>query len=182
MSFLRSLFLVDYVVQVGRRISGPFKGSGKKKPAEARAGRDKPTARHAPSDDGTMVVGGSTPMSEGPHVAMLEGQNGIHEGEKFMLRPGRNTIGTAWANDVVLTDSRDYIDPEHAVIECRANGCVVSDLGSRFGTWLTNQQQITSEYRLEHDGELLQFGGLAFRFYVLGAGRKAGAGWSAPGT
>ncbi len=85
------------------------------------------------------------------------------------LRDKPITIGRQAGNVISVNDDR--LSRHHAVIERRADGCYVRDLGSRNGT-AVNNAMVVVEQKLEH-GDVVRAGSGVYRFYtgVPGGGK-----------
>ncbi len=56
------------------------------------------------------------------------------EGQVFLLRPDSTSIGSSSTNHICITDS--LVSPRHCLIQRELKQCRVTDLGSRFGTFV----------------------------------------------
>lgn len=77
------------------------------------------------------------------------------------LRYGVNTIGRGLDNSIVVEDDARSLSRHHAEIQLTDKGIFVTDLNSSNGTFV-NQTKIIQQKL--HDGDLVQFGSVVFKF------------------
>jgi len=82
----------------------------------------------------------------------------IRDGHEFLIKEGRNSVGRAADNDIVV--SHPSVSLNHCFIKVRINEVTVEDLGSENGTFI-NDTRITSA-NLE-PGQIFRIGNLEFR-------------------
>lgn len=110
------------------------------------------------------------------------------ESETIRLRMGSNTLGSDASNSVVLDD--ETIAARHARIICTTDRVLLSDMGSRNGTYLNQKQLPPNTPQPLHDGDEIMLGRVPLRFVVLrsvvvppppgGNGQDAGPGAEQP--
>ncbi|HET8632169.1 MAG TPA: FHA domain-containing protein, partial [Thermomicrobiales bacterium] len=86
-------------------------------------------------------------------------EDGPHAGRQFSIGGGGLTIGRQDGNDVVLDDAR--VSRQHARLESRDGGLVVTDLGSANGTRVNGRTIVGSQPL--RPGDVLQLGGTKLR-------------------
>lgn len=79
----------------------------------------------------------------------LEIVSGPHAGARFPLQMGKNQLGRAEENEIVLDDSS--VSRKHAAVERTPNTLTLADVGSRNGTKVGGER-ITQPVPLEHEG------------------------------
>lgn len=94
-------------------------------------------------DDKTEIF--SQSFQEFPCLEIVAGP---HAGSRFPLQMGKNLLGRAADNDIVLEDSS--VSRKHAVVERTPNTLSLTDAGSRNGTKV-NGEKISAAVPLEHD-------------------------------
>ncbi len=105
-----------------------------------------------------------------PCLEVLSGPSGEGGGGRFSVKPGKNFIGRARENDIVLGDTS--VSRRHALLELEPEGAKITDLGSRNGirVGLGKIQQATM---LAHKARL-KIGAYQFR-YLMEPAEAAGA-------
>lgn len=92
--------------------------------------------------------------------------------QKYHLESGRMCqIGRSLSNEVVVQDAE--VSRHHASVEVRGNDYVLSDAGSRNGTYL-NGAKINSPTKLKH-GDRIEVGNTAVHFHRPDSGLGVGA-------
>lgn len=92
------------------------------------------------------------PRAEGgPYLIIVQGP---HQGLKFPIAEGDNTIGRIMGSEVILEDQS--VSRRHAVVTRSREGLTVEDLGSKNGT-LVNTQPLTEKVTIGH-GDVIQIG------------------------
>ncbi len=86
-----------------------------------------------------------------------------NEGKAFLLRVGRNFIGSAAGAQIRL--GADRISPKHAIIACNGEVCILDDCLSETGTWL-NGSPVSEKTRLSHD-DVIQTGDVLWRLSLI---------------
>lgn len=100
----------------------------------------------------------SDPEPEGTLTFALIGLNGPVDGQTYELPVADIVVGRGDENDIVIGDVS--ISREHAVLEVRAQGMMVEDLGSSNGTFV-NDTRVAREPLM--DGDTLRFGNIEFQ-------------------
>ncbi len=73
------------------------------------------------------------------------------EPHEYVLKPGKTTLGRKPDNDIVIAD--DSASRLHAEIFCQGDLAVVSDLGSRNGTFV-NRERLSQPHNLRHEDQI----------------------------
>ena len=118
------------------------------------------------------VTPSAIPTKEDPRPvwATLEWVNeGPTKGTIFELRGALSHIGRGMHNDVRLQD--ESVSESHAKLQRREDGWYVVDMDSTNGTYVGGNR-VSGEKRLEGSPDV-RFGGMKFRFKVMGAGSAA---------
>ena len=89
-------------------------------------------------------------------------RKGDDKGKAFELREGRNTLGRAEGNDIILPDGS--ISSNHAEIFVEGEHLTVRDLGSTNGT-RRNEEKVMEA--VLHDNDELWFGTLSLRVEII---------------
>ena len=78
-------------------------------------------------------------------------------GKFYVLYEGKNNVGTASDNDIVLTDKK--VSGEHCriIFRTKSNYLFMKDCGSTNGTWL-NEEDILDEQMKLKDGDVIMIG------------------------
>ncbi len=95
-------------------------------------------------------------------VGWIVCMTGDQKGRDFRLVAGKNRIGTAADNDVVLTDQ--YLSSKHCTINYENGRYTVVDLDSTNGTYV-NQKRVTKEEIIDND--TIRLGRTELRFKAL---------------
>jgi hypothetical protein len=85
--------------------------------------------------------------------------NGQHKGEDFVLRIGKNVIGSAADVDVCLTDKK--VSRKHATIRYEAGEFQIVDLDSSNGTFV-NDEKVQKHDLIDND--IIKLGDIEFEF------------------
>ena len=131
-----------------------------------------PVAAPAPKVAEPVAAAAMTPAREDPRPvwATLEWVNeGPTKGTIFELRGALSHVGRGQHNDVRLQD--ESVSESHAKLQRREDGWYVVDMDSTNGTYVGGNR-VSGEKRLEGSPDV-RFGGMKFRFKVLGAGSAA---------
>ena len=102
--------------------------------------------------------GGSSDMKR-EVCGWLVALNGSHKGEDFVLRIGKNVIGSAADVDVCLTDKK--ISRKHATIRFEAGDFQIVDLDSSNGTHV-NDEKVQKHDLIDND--IIKLGDIEFEF------------------
>jgi len=78
----------------------------------------------------------------------------------YSLKNEINFIGRGGNNLINIPDN--YISKQHAVIRYTPNGLIISDLGSRNGTFLNGERILKGNYKILKDGDLIKIGNTDF--------------------
>jgi pSer/pThr/pTyr-binding forkhead associated (FHA) protein len=78
----------------------------------------------------------------------------------YSLKNEINFIGRGGNNLINIPDN--YISKQHAVIRYTPNGLIISDLGSRNGTFLNGERILKGSYKILKDGDLIKIGNTDF--------------------
>jgi len=108
------------------------------------------------------VSPGPPPQSQ-PIVGALTTFTRSKTGQAFLIREGRNYIGSAAGAQVRL--EWGDISPKHAVIACKADTFFIDDCLSETGTWL-NGKALAEKAALKHD-DVIQTGNVLWRFVTI---------------
>ena len=78
-------------------------------------------------------------------------------GSFFVIYEGKNVVGNASDNDIVLTDKK--VSGEHCriIFRAKSNYLFIKDCGSTNGTWL-NEEDILDEQTKLKDGDIITIG------------------------
>lgn len=118
---------------------------------------DEKTNKEVSEWDATLIKGEGTEKAEGeprqnvPYLLLVQGP---HQGQKFFLNPGDNTIGRTMGSEVLLEDQS--VSRQHAIVTQSREGWTVEDRGSKNGT-LVNGQRIAEKITIGH-GDVIQVG------------------------
>jgi hypothetical protein len=85
--------------------------------------------------------------------------NGTHKGEDFVLRIGKNVIGSAADVDVCITDKK--VSRKHATIRYEAGEFQIVDLDSSNGTFV-NDEKVQKHDLIDND--IIKLGDIQFEF------------------
>lgn len=138
-------------------------------PASAQSTAPVPSMPAAPAVPASPSTPAAAPTRDDPRpvLATLEWVNeGPTKGTMFDLRNALSHIGRGLHNDVRLQD--ESVSETHAKLQRREDGWYVVDMDSTNGTYVGGNR-VTGERRLEGSPDV-RFGGMKFRFKVLGAG------------
>ena len=93
--------------------------------------------RHSPEEHSPALGGpaGSTGLFRPLRLVIARG---FDVGRRFVVGKAGATLGRAPDNTIVLADPA--VSRQHAVIEVRGGAVLVSDCGSRHGTWVNGQR------------------------------------------
>lgn len=124
----------------------------------------------APAPGGPMIAGNKTvaidlEQLKGPKrelVGWLVVMSGNQKGLDFRIFAGKNALGAAADNEVVITD--DYLSSRHAVIRYEDGKYEVLDNESTNGTYV-NEKRVTREELIDND--TLRLGRTELRFKAL---------------
>jgi hypothetical protein len=154
----------------------PYCGTGLGAP-KAPAGRPTmmppggaPVPAAPPPSGGPMIAGNKTvaidiEQLKGPKrelVGWLVVMSGNQKGLDFRIFAGKNSLGAAADNDIVITD--DYLSSRHAVIRYEDGKYELVDNESTNGTYV-NEKKVTREELIDND--TLRLGRTELRFKAL---------------
>jgi hypothetical protein len=103
------------------------------------------------------------------HAPVLEGASAGLEGQRFSLRPGRQTIGRGGDNDIIVVDPR--VSSSHAWIINQHGHCVIMNTLSTNGTFVNDKR--IHETILKH-GDHIRLGQAEFVFLTREHGAPDG--------
>ena len=95
-------------------------------------------------------------MAVGPRAVLMV-QGGPDEGNTIPLPEGMATMGRAALNHIVVDEPG--VSRQHAAIRSDSEGCTLSDLGSRNGTFV-NDEAVTQEGRRLRNWDRVKLGGM----------------------
>jgi hypothetical protein len=129
-----------------------------------------PVPAAPPPSGGPMIAGNKTvaidiEQLKGPKrelVGWLVVMSGNQKGLDFRIFAGKNSLGAAADNDIVITD--DYLSSRHAVIRYEDGKYEVVDNESTNGTYV-NEKKVTREELIDND--TLRLGRTELRFKAL---------------
>jgi hypothetical protein len=147
-AFLAVLWLFVFVIVFALR-SDLFGQRVRTIPTDPKAGASSPTtpavpatAAPAPASNGafTDLIGqpGGAQQPASPVAARLVITEGSREGMEMPLGGGPITIGRSSESNVVIRD--DYTSTNHARLDLRADGWLLTDLESTNGTFVNGQK------------------------------------------
>lgn len=148
-AFLAVLWLFVFVIVFALR-SDLFGQRVRTIPTDPKAGPSGPITPAVPSAAAAPASGGAFtelieqsggPQTGAPVATRLVITEGSREGMEMPLGGGPITIGRSSESNVVIRD--DYTSTNHARLDLRAEGWVVTDLESTNGTFV-NGQKVTS--------------------------------------
>ena len=115
---------------------------------------------YAPSIDLNSVAKGikSIAFLKNPRLVMLNKNN--QPVKVYNLKNEINFIGRGGNNLINIPDN--YVSKQHAVIKYTPNGLIISDLGSRNGTFLNGEKILKGSYKVLKDGDLIKIGNSKF--------------------
>ena len=85
----------------------------------------------------------------------------LYAGRRVFLGTAGLKIGRGDANDVVVAKGK--VSREHARVDLANGGCLITDLGTRNGTFV-NGERVRGESRPLVDGDTVEIGGETLRF------------------
>ena len=87
-------------------------------------------------------------------------------GEYYVIYEGKNNIGTATGNDIVLTDQK--ISAEHCriIFRAKSNYLFIKDCGSTNGTWINDEDILDEQVKL-NDGDTITLGDTKFTLVLI---------------
>lgn len=109
----------------------------------------------------TVAFGGIKSL---PVVAWVVILNGAQKGEDFRLIEGKNSLGSAAASNIKLSDPA--VSAEHASINYREGKFVISDLDSTNGTFMNDDSEPVARVVLQ-DGDVIRVGETSLKFKSL---------------
>lgn len=87
-------------------------------------------------------------------------------GVEISVRTGTFTIGRRAGNDIVIATD-PYISGAHAMIQCDANGCFLTDVGSTNGTTVNGTKLEANAKQLLLDGDEVMIGQTSYRYEAI---------------
>jgi hypothetical protein len=113
----------------------------------------------------TRVGGYFPPPSPGRPTAKLMVTSGPMQGKQFMMEKDVLTLGSGTENDIVVTGD-EFVSSEHAVLRYREGSLLLSDRGSRNGTFI-GDRQITRSASILSSGDSMRLGSTWFRVTMV---------------
>ncbi len=113
--------------------------------------------------DEASIIAATTLLSEGEAWGRLVVDSGAHGGESFDLKLPLVSIGRNPECNIILSKD-ETVSRNHAYIYLKDGEVVVSDQGSKHGTFI-NEQPVTTAFI--RDTSVLQIGKTIMRFYLV---------------
>jgi hypothetical protein len=113
--------------------------------------------------DESSIIAATTLLSEGEAWGRLVVDSGAHGGESFELKLPLVSIGRNPECNIILSKD-ETVSRNHAYIYLKDGEVVVSDQGSKHGTFI-NEQPVTTAFI--RDKSVLQIGKTIMRFYLV---------------
>ena len=113
--------------------------------------------------DEASIIAATTLLSEGEAWGRLVVDSGSHAGESFELKLPLVSIGRNPECNIILSKD-ETVSRNHAYIYLKEGEVVVSDQGSKHGTFI-NEQPVTTAFI--RDTSILQIGKTTMRFYLV---------------
>ncbi len=120
---------------------------------------------YSPSIDFDSVIKGikSVASLKNPRLIIIDNNKPV---KIYYLKNEINLIGRGRSNLINIPDS--FASKQHAVIRYTPNGLIISDLGSKNGTFLNGEKILKGEYRFLKDGDLIKVGNTSFVIEIPG--------------
>ncbi|MGB9763478.1 MAG: protein kinase domain-containing protein [Minisyncoccia bacterium] len=114
---------------------------------------------YAPSINLESVAKGikSIASLKNPRLIMIDNNKPV---KIYYLKNEINVIGRGGNNLINIPDS--FVSKQHAVIRYTPNGLIISDLGSKNGTFLNSERILKGGYKILKDGDLIKIGNSEF--------------------